>query len=216
MNAGPHVSDYGDGCAHFYDELYAPPGRDLIQVLAGLANGGPVLDLGVGTGRVALPLADTGLPVSGIEASGAMRDALQAKPGSDRVQLHAGDFADVEVPGCFSLICVLTSTFLLLPDPETQARCIVRAARKLVPAGFLVVEAALPAPGSARVETLRHRVITRTGEQIYRVRLCHVATEALDSMAAAAGLSLRWRWKNWRREPFGSSDSQHVSVYASG
>ena len=118
----------------------------MARLLAELADGGPALELAIGTGRLALPLADRGVAVSGIDASEAMVAKLRAKPGGDRIPVAIGDFADVPVDGRFALICVVYNTLFALLDGDAQRRCFVRVADHLAPGGRFVVEAFVPDP----------------------------------------------------------------------
>jgi SAM-dependent methyltransferase len=206
---------YGDSCAEFYDQLYGPPRAPMLDALAGLAGDGRVLELGIGSGRVALALVRRGLAVSGIEASAAMREHLRAKPGAERIEVIAGDFADMRVEGDFALVMALVSTLFLLPCPTLQARCIAHAAARLATGGHLLIEACVPsAEQVGQPARHEHMISTAVGERCYRVELCPVGPDDLDAMAASAGLRLAARWRDWARQPFAATDPSHISVYA--
>lgn len=137
---------YDSHWADIYDEFYdsVPDETDCIECLATLAGRGPVLELGIGSGRIALPLARRGIEVHGIDSSPNMVGRLRKKPGSDRVVVQIGDFADVAVEGKYTLIYVVFNTFFHLNTQEDQVRCVVNAAQHLSADGLFVVEVVLP------------------------------------------------------------------------
>ena len=147
---GFDASTYGERFADVYDDWYGDVSdvAATVEVVAALAEGGPVLELGVGTGRLAVPLAERGLEVHGIDASPAMLERLAAKAAAAGVTVPAtlGDFADVpvEVPDGFAVVLVAFNTLFNLPDAETQRRCMAAVARRLRPDGRFVVEAFVP------------------------------------------------------------------------
>lgn len=136
---------YGGTMAQDYDDLYEAELVDTdeaVSRLALLAAGGPVLEFGIGTGRLALPLAASGLKVHGVEASVEMVEQLRRKPGGDAVAVTVGDFARVEAGGGdFALVVVAFNTIFALPDQQAQVDCFANAARHLRPGGVFVVEA---------------------------------------------------------------------------
>jgi SAM-dependent methyltransferase len=143
------ASTYGERFARVYDDWYGDADvTPVVDTLADLAAGGPVLELGAGTGRLAIPLAQRDLDVDALDASGAMLDRLRAKPGADRVRrVIAADMADVgdaAGPANYGLVFVAANTLFLLDSSDAQARCIAGAARALRPGGRLVVEAFVP------------------------------------------------------------------------
>ncbi len=238
---------YGDAIAEVYDELV---GRWVeaetpaaVEFLADLAGPGPALELGIGTGRVALPLAARGIPIHGIDASPVMVARLRAKPGGDRIPVAIGDFAEVGVDGQFRLIYVVFNTFFALLTQEDQIRCFQNVARRLTDDGCFVIEAFVPDParfdrgqrvhaddvglGRVVLEAATHDpvnqqvhsvhvVITETGLKLYPVKLRYAWPAELDLMARLAGLRLRERWGGWGREPFTGRSPKHISVYARG
>ncbi len=241
---GYDASTYGERFADVYDEWYGDVSdvAATVDVLAELAQGGPVLELGVGTGRLALPLVERGLEVHGIDASAAMVERLRGKPGGDAVRITEGDFAEVaiEAPGGFAVAFVAFNTLFNLATVEDQRRCFTNVAARLRPGGAFVVEAFVPDPDAApaggglttrfittdRVElqatladldaqTISGSTITISAAGI-TLRPWHIrwATPTqLDAMAGAAGLVLAHRWAGWDRVEHLPSDPRHVSVY---
>ena len=241
---GYDASTYGERFADVYDEWYAATADvdGTVAVLAELARGGPVLELGVGTGRLALPLVDRGLVVHGVDASPAMVALLRGKPGGEQVHVTTADFADVavDVDGGFALVFVAFNTFFNLPTAEAQQRCVTNVARLLRPGGSFVVEAFVPDPESApsgaglttrsvdvdhvelqatvadlAAQTISGSTISITEAGI-RLRPWHVrwcTPDQLDAMASAAGLARAHRWSGWHRDAAGPGDERVVTVY---
>lgn len=241
---GYDPSTYGDRIAEIYDEVLpdwvaAETGR-AVDFLAALAGPGPALELGIGTGRIALPLAARGVAVEGIDASPAMVARLRAKPGGDGIPVTVGDFADVGVEGNFRLIFCVFNTFFALLTQEDQVRCFQNVARHLTGDGSFVIEAFVPDPTlfdrGQRVEAeaveldrvilqvSRHDpvnqqvwsqkiLLTEAGARFYPVQIRYAWPAELDLMARSAGLRLTERWGGWGREPFTVRSRRHVSVY---
>jgi cyclopropane fatty-acyl-phospholipid synthase-like methyltransferase len=138
-----YAESYGEGCAEFYDEIYGAVSQNMIAALCGLAGGGRVLELGVGTGRVALPLAARGADICGIEASPAMISKLRDKPGGRETPVIKGNFATVQPKGSFSLILTLVSTFFLLRSRNEQ-QCFHSVSRLLPERGIFLIETFKP------------------------------------------------------------------------
>lgn len=220
------AAQYGESCAEFYDQLYRHVDPNLITRLCELSAGGRVLELGIGTGRIALPLAARGVDVSGIESSPSMIARLRDKPGGSRLQIVFGNFADGEIEGTFSLVFALVSTFFLLHSHEEQQRCFNAVSKLLSNHGFFVLENFEPVGAVPVAEALTDNcklnqhvyltelvVETLEGPREYRARLCYATPQQLDEMARKAGLRLQGRWSNWHRKPFTSGDHMHVSVY---
>jgi len=234
---------YGDRIASHYDEFapFSPEQTQAaVETLAVLAKGGRVLELGIGTGRIALPLAAKGLAVHGIEASARMLEELRRRPGGDKIPVTVGDLGDVAVDGRFSLIFVVFNTLFALPTQEAQVQCFVNVAAHLEPGGVFVVEAFVPDPSryirnqNVAVTTIgldqvrlavsmhdplsqsvnsQHITIGNDGTRCYPVQLRYAWPSELDLMARLAGLRLKERWSTWQRSPFTSSESSHVSLY---
>lgn len=202
---------YGDRCAEFYDEIYPPPSRASLQRLAELADGGPALDAGCGTGRYVLALAALGIPAHGIDASAAMLAKLRAKPGGDAVGVTQGDFSNASAPGRFRLVMCVVDTLALLPDRDSQERAVGRFAASLAADGALLLETTVDARRDA------HRVdvslTTSTGPRAYSSRLCPVDVDDLDGWAAQAGLRVDARWRNWHAAPWHGDAGSVISVY---
>ncbi len=239
---GYDAATYGDRIADVYDEFYKPANVGAcVDLLAELAAGGRALELGIGTGTFALPLAATGCEVHGIESSQAMLDQLRSKPGGAELPVTIGDFADVAVAGAFSLVFVINNTFYMLTSQEEQIRCFQNVAAHLDESGvFLVhafvpdiakfadgehVRASLPDLDSVRLDVsihdavnqvldFRHLRLTEEGIRMYPGRLRYVWPSELDLMAQLAGLKLRARWADWQRSPFTAQSHAHVSIYA--
>jgi SAM-dependent methyltransferase len=237
-------STYGDRIAAFYDEWFGLPTDTgpAVEFLASMAGEGPVLELGIGTGRVALPLVGRGLQVHGIDASEAMVAKLRQKPGGDRISVASGDFANVDelVEGAFSLVFVVFNTFFALLTQDDQVRCFQGVAQHLAENGAFLMQAFVPDvtrfdrgqrveatdlgadivhveasrydPVDQRV-TSQHVVVEEGRTRLFPVCLRFAYPSELDLMAAIAGMRLRERWGGWDRRPFDSSSQQHVSVW---
>ena len=212
-----------------------------VAFLSGLAGRGPALELGIGTGRIALPLAAHGIRVDGIDISPAMIDQLRAKPGGDNIAVTVGDLADVSVSGTYRLIFVVWNTLLNLLTQEDQIRCFDNVAAHLSSDGCFVVEALVPAflyrlrndqyvdaeaiqVDQVRLDVLRHDAakqmiaeshvsLSPAGIHLNPVVQRYAWPSELDLMARMAGLRLKERWSTWSREPFASSSDAHISVY---
>lgn len=236
------VSTYGERIADIYDDLPRLPANTerAVEFLAAVAGRGPILELGIGTGRLALPLAQRGFAVHGIDASPAMVAKLRAKPGADRVTVAMGDFADVAIAERFALVFVAFNTFFGVLSQEAQVRCFRGVAEHLTDDGVFVIEAFVPdltrfthgqrvgathvGADAVYLETSVHDpvaqcvrsqqvVITQQGVRLYPVEVRYAWPSELDLMARLAGLRLRERWGGWSREAFGASSGAHVSVY---
>jgi SAM-dependent methyltransferase len=234
---------FGERAAERYDEssaeMFAPAAVDpVVDFLAGLAGDGAALELGIGTGRIALPLAQRGVPVHGIDLSEAMVARLRAKPGAERVGVTVGDFATTAVEGSFSVAYLVFNTINNLTSQDEQVACFQNVAAHLGPGGCFVIEVGVPAlqrlpPG----ETVRAFTVSATrlgfdeydvasqglishhytivdGElEVVSMPFRYVWPAELDLMARLAGMRLRERWSGWRREPFTSDSDSHVSVW---
>ncbi|MFJ8820174.1 class I SAM-dependent DNA methyltransferase [Streptomyces sp. NPDC102467] len=212
-----------------------------VDFLAQLADTGPALEFGIGTGRIALPLAERGIRVHGIDLSRAMAARLHAKPGGDQIPVHIGDFANTTAGGAtFSLAYLVFNTIMNLTSQDAQVDCFRNAATHLAPGGCFVIETGVPdlrrlPPGQEAVPFHvsgtkwafdRYDVATQamssnyvevdpaTGRGSYwTIPFRYVWPAELDLMARLAGLRLRERWSGWNREPFTSESGAHVSVW---
>lgn len=238
--------DYDERRAEGYDRRHAgrfAEAEATADFLAGLVQpGGRILELGVGTGRLALPLAARGLNVHGIDSSPAMLARLRAKPGGEAVGVVEGDFADVGtiVEGKFDLVLVAFNSLFELLDQDSQCRCVAGAAARLSAAGVLVVEALAPeltrleqsltvtslAADEVVLQATSHDPLAQVvrghdvvlteadGVRLLPWVIRYASVPEVDLMARLAGLELRERWGGWEREPFTAASSRHVSVYA--
>jgi SAM-dependent methyltransferase len=232
---------YGDRWAGVYDEHHAEMDpAPAVEFLAGLAGGGRVLELAIGTGRVALTLAGRGITVEGVDASEAMVERLRAKPGGELIPVVIGDMADVPVSGPFSVVFLVFNTLFGLLSQARQAECFRNVARVLGPGGVFVIECFVPdlarfdrgqrvqaravSEDSAVLELSRHdaaqqRVFTQMvtfdgqGTHLRPVALRYSWPSELDLMAQQASLRLRERYGGWDRQPYNSGSGGHVSVY---
>ena len=240
---GYGISTYGDRIADVYDGWhpdYPFQTEESIELLAALAGPGPVLELAIGTGRLALPLAERGLAVHGVDASEAMVAKLREKPGGDAVPVTIGNFADVPVEGRYRLVFVAFNTFFALTSQEEQLRCFENVAAHLESDGVFLIEVFVPdlarfdrgqrvsafeveadrvvvnvdrLDQAEQVISSQHVQLTEQGIRFYPVSIRYAFPSELDLMARLAGLRLRERWSDWKRESFGSSSPRHVSVY---
>ena len=231
---------YGERVAGVYDEWHSEYDPLAIDRLAALAHTGRALELGIGTGRIALPLSDRNVEVHGIDAAQSMISRLRSKPGSDRIKVTKGNFADVAVDGEFTLVYVVFNTFFALSSQEDQVRCFRNVQAHLSPAGCFVIEAFVPDPtrfnrdqvnsvtkvteDRVELDVGRHDkttqrvisqkvIITDGNVRLYPVQIRYAWLSELDLMARLAGLQLRERWGNWNREPFTSDSQKHISIY---
>ncbi len=234
---------FGERVAARYDEslpdMFRPDVlKPTIDFLAELSGSGPVLELGIGTGRVALPLVERGICVCGIDLSPTMVEQLRAKPGGDAVGVTIGDFATTRVEGNFSLAYLVFNTITNLTTQEAQAECFANVAEHLEPGGRFVIENFIPAlhrlqPGetvlpiqatSTRLDFDEYDVVNQTLlSHHYRVvegQLEVMSTphrfvwpSELDLMARHARMTLNERWATWTREPFTATSPSHISVW---
>jgi SAM-dependent methyltransferase len=234
---------FGERVAAQYDDdtdIFDPAVVDpIVDFLADLAGGGAALELGIGTGRIALPLARRGIRVHGIDLSEAMVARLRAKPGAEDIGATIGDFATTRVEGTFSLAYLVFNTIGNLTTQDEQVGCFRNAADHLEPGGCFVIEVGVPdLQRLPRGETFRpfHVSETHLGIDEYdmanqglishhysrvadgRFELSslpfrYVWPSELDLMARLAGMTLRERWAGWKREPFTSDSTKHVSVW---
>ena len=234
---------FGERVAARYDEssadMFEPAVVDpVVEFLAELAGDGAALELGIGTGRIALPLAARGVRVHGIDLSEAMVARLRAKPGAEAIGVTIGDFATTTVDGRFSLAYLVFNTINNLTTQDEQVACFRNVAAHLEPGGCFVIEVGLPQlqrlpPGEtirafdvspthlgfdeydvARQGLISHHYSLVDGElEVVSMPFRYVWPSELDLMARLAGMTLRERWSGWKREPFTSDSTKHVSVW---
>jgi len=203
---------YGDSCAAYYDQIYPTVPAGVVAALAALAGGGPALELGLATARVAAPLGARGVAVHGVDASLRMLSRFRARPSAAPVLAAAGDICALPYRRAFRLVFALVGTLGLLPSVELQRRCLREAARVLEPGGAFLCEAFDESP-AARPETHSHPILTPAGLAHYRVTFLPTPPAVLDGLAAAAGLALAERWGSWSRTPFVPGRAHCISVY---
>jgi SAM-dependent methyltransferase len=232
---------YGERIARIYDELYVEVEEATIDLLQGLAHGGKALELGIGTGRVALPLYRRGVPVTGIDASQSMITRLRAKPDGDAISVVLGSFEQIAIDEKFDLIYVVFNTFYNLRSQEKQVRCFHSIAEHLTDTGVFLVEAFVPDMTRfdrnqsvraihldndhvrldvSRHDRLKQQVISQhvhlseKGILLFPVNLRYVWPSEFDLMAKLAGLERQQRWGSWDKQEFNAESGKHISVYA--
>jgi SAM-dependent methyltransferase len=235
---------FGESVAATYDEgaraVFAPAVLGpTVTVLAELAGDGPALEFAIGTGRVALPLAARGVPVSGIELSTAMAGRLQAKPGAERISVTIGNMATTRITGQFKLVYLVFNTIGNLTTQDEQVACFANAAAHLEPGGAFLIEVGVPdlrrlppgedarvfahAPGYvgydryvdfvAQQAVSHHFVADGAVVSESATPYRYVWPSELDLMAKLAGMTLQHRWAGWDRSPFTGDSTCHVSVW---
>ena len=234
---------FGERVAARYDEssaeMFEPEAVDpVVDFLAELAGSGRALELGIGTGRIAVPLAQRGVPVHGIELSNTMAARLRAKPGAQEIGVTIGDFSTTTVDGTFSVAYLVYNTILNLTTQAKQVACFRNVAAHLEPGGCFVIEVLVPdlqrlPPGetsrpfnlSDEHVGLDEYDVANQGLRSHHFTLVDGTWEYLtfpfryawpaefDLMAELAGMRLRERWSGWKREPFTSDSRKHVSVW---
>jgi SAM-dependent methyltransferase len=226
-----------------YDEdvaaMFDPPLLDATaRFLADLAGPGPVLELGIGTGRIALPLQALGVEVHGIDLSPDMVAELRDKSGGEDLDVVIGDFATATVPGAFTLAYLVFNTITNLTTQDEQVACFENVARHLAPGGRFVVECYIPElrrlpPGESihpfevtathlgfeeydlatQIAFSHHYWLEDGTMRLFSAPFRYVWPSELDLMARLAGMTLQERWGSWTREPFTSESRSHVSVW---
>jgi SAM-dependent methyltransferase len=234
---------YGDRIAGIYDQWVQDAGigagtEDAVAFIAELAGTGPALELGIGTGRIALPLVERGVEVHGVDASEEMVAKLRAKPGGEDIGVTIGDFATTRVEGSFSLAYLVFNTIMNLTTQAAQVACFRNVAAHLAPGGRFVIEVGVPDLRRLPPDEIFH--VFTGGEYGWGIDEYDVANQGmvshhlqvvdgtldtfsvpfrfvwpaeLDLMAQLAGMTLLERWDGWTREPFTSESRQHVSVW---
>jgi len=231
-DVAPH---YDERSAEMFESAVVDP---VVDFLAELAGDGAALELGIGTGRIALPLSERGVRVHGIDLSSAMVEQLRAKPGTERIDVTIGDFATTRVDGTFTVAYLVFNTIVNLTTQDEQVACFENVAAHLEPGGTFVIEVGVPGirgllPGEtvrpftvtptrlgfdeydvARQGLVSHHYWLEDGEFEERsIPFRYVWPSELDLMARIARMRLRERWSGWKREPFTSESTKHVSVW---
>jgi SAM-dependent methyltransferase len=235
---------FGESVAAGYDDassaMFDPSVVEAtVDFLAELTGGGAALELGIGTGRVALPLSERGVRVHGIDLSTAMVQRLREKAGAERISVTIGDFATTRVDGTFRLAYLVFNTIMNLTTQDAQVACFRNVAAHLEPGGRFVIEVGVPdlrrlLPGEsirpftvtpnylgfdeytdtiAQTMSSHHYRVTGDKLTVMSVPFRYVWPSELDLMARIAGMTLRERWSSWQREPFTADSSSHVSVW---
>jgi SAM-dependent methyltransferase len=229
------AASYDEDSAEMFDPAVLDP---TVALLADLAGDGRALELAVGTGRVALPLAARGVPVHGIDMSRAMVERLRAKPGGAELPVTIGDIATTRVDGAFTLVYLVFNTISNLTTQQAQVACFRNAAAHLVPGGCFVIEVGVPE--LRRLPPGERFHVFGAADGYFGIDEYDVVTQGLishhltfedgrvegastpfryafpaefDLMAELAGMRLRDRWEGWGREPFTSESRSHVSVW---
>jgi SAM-dependent methyltransferase len=234
---------FGERVASFYDERSAGASvpevvGPVVDMLAEFAGDGGALEFGIGTGRIALPLAERGVRVAGIDSSDAMLSRLRAKPGAEEIKAVLGDFASTRVEREFDVVYLVFNTISNLVTQDAQVACFRNAADHLRPGGRFVIENLVPAlqslplgqtvlPFRADPEGFSYDVYDVVTQQFssqhfyivdgrleaYPVEFRYAWPAELDLMARLAGLRLQNRWAGWQHELFTALSPSHVSVY---
>jgi len=229
------IAENYDLAPHIFDPAVLDPA---VNFLADLAGGGTALELGIGTGRIALPLGLRGVRVHGIELSPAMVAQLQAKPESENIAVTIGDFATTQVEGTFRLVYLVYNTITNLTTQDEQVECFRNVARHLEPGGLFVIELEVPPlqrlpPGetvlaftvdpphlgfdeidvATQLGVSHHYWVAGGKGVVHSMPYRFVWPSELDLMARIAGMTLRERWGGWSREPFTADSTKHISVW---
>ena len=235
------ASTFGELNADEYDDLHDPGTTEqTVRLISEIAGNGRILELAIGTGRIALPLAAMGHDVSGIEGSPDMVAKLREKPGGEALRVEIGDFADVGIEGPFDHVFLVFNTLFNLQSQEDQIRCFANVAERLSEGGTFLVETFVPDftgfSDGQRVQTKRldrssvwieaalhdpvrqlfefQRIrITPDGTKLVPLPMRYAWPAEIDLMARLAGLTLVERWGGWDRQPFDGSSRMHVSVH---
>jgi SAM-dependent methyltransferase len=231
----PVASRYDDDAAAMFDPALLDA---TVGFLADLAGPGPVLEFGIGTGRVAVPLRARGVEVHGIDLSPEMVARLRAKPGAEDLGVTIGDFATTSVPGAFTLAYLVFNTITNLTTQDDQVACFRNVARHLAPGGHFVIECYVPElrrlpPGelihpfdvtathlgfeeydlATQIAYSHHYWLEDGTMRTFSAPFRYVWPSELDLMARLAGMTLQERWGTWGRDPFTSESRSHVSVW---
>ncbi len=231
---------YGEKIADTYDEYYSSFESSAIDLIFEFSKGRHVLELGIGTGRIAIPLKKKGVDISGIDASPSMIKHLRTKPEGSNIPVVLGDFSDINIDDSFDLIYVVFNTFFALTTQELQLKCFRNVSKHLKNKGKFLIEAFVPDLGRFdRDQTVRttsikineviidvsqhdimnqqvisqHIVLTEKGTSLYPVIIRYAWPSELDLMAQISGMKKVNRWEDWKKSPFTSHSSKHISIY---
>ena len=238
---GPET--YGERISDIYDTFYPDVDSSTIDFIFDLAHNGKVLELGIGTGRIALPLYKKGVNISGIDASPSMIKHLREKPDGKNIPVVFGDFSEVDISDRFDLIFIVFNTFYALTTQELQLKCIENVSTHLNDKGKFLIEAFVPdisrfdrsqtirttniSTDEIRIDASTHDLMNQTifsqhiaftekGTKLYPVKIRYVWPSELDLMAKLSGMKLLQRWGGWKKTPFNSQSGKHISVYELG
>jgi len=233
-------STYGESIADEYDSWFGCANPQMVDRLTELALGGKVLELGIGTGRVALPLRQKGIDIHGIDSSPSMVEKMRFKTEGDEIPVRIASFAQFEVTEKYNLIFVVFNTFFALQSQKEQVTCFQSVLNALIEGGIFLIEAFVPdlhrfdrgqtmraseiADDHVRIECSRHDLVSQTvtsqtvkisetGTRLYPIKIRYAWPSEMDLMAELAGLVLTERWGGWNKEPFSSESKFHVSIY---
>ncbi len=233
-------SSYGERFSEKYDEWYGSFDERIIDRIEEMAAGGSVFELGIGTGRVAIPLAKRGLRVAGMDSSPAMLEKLKQKKSGEQVTVEVGDFASFETDEKYDVVYIIFNTLFALHSQEEQVNCFKCVEKILKPGGKFIVEAFVPDPSrfpggqtvrtvdlkedNVKIECSTHDAagqlvtsqmvdISDGGIKLYPIKIRYIWPAEMDLMARLAGLQLEERWSNWGKASFSASSGMHVSIY---
>ena len=232
---------YGRSVAPYYDGWYSDTDPKMLSTLKSWAGNGPALELGIGSGRVAIPLAEQGVDIHGVDSSPEMVELMRKKPGGQAIPVTIGDFAQPVEGGPFSLVFVVFNTFFGLTSQGSQLQCFRSVRKALSPGGGFALECFFPrvsrfrggqttrtieADGDlVRLECSRHSEVRQTidttqvllggsrGVELLPLRIRYVWPSEMDLMAEMAGLRLESRWGSWGGDPFEDGCGKHISLY---
>ncbi|MAB11503.1 bifunctional 2-polyprenyl-6-hydroxyphenol methylase/3-demethylubiquinol 3-O-methyltransferase UbiG [Hyphomonas sp.] len=238
-NYGPET--FGELNADEYDLLHNPGTTEAaIELLSEFALPGRTLELAIGTGRVALPLAERGCRIEGIEASPLMVEKLRQKPGGHGIPVTIGDMSEVKADGMFDFVFLIFNTLYNLTSQAAQVNCFRNAASMLAPGGAFLIEAFVPDlsqfhdhrsvkprhvgfsslaleaavhdPTTQRIDYQVLRV-TSEGTKLTPLPMRYAWPQETDLMAQLAGMDLETRWGGWDKSDFTANSRMHISVY---
>lgn len=234
---------YGKNWSKIYDTLPWPEPQETVEFLSEWTAGGPVLELAIGTGRVAIPLTERGVEVHGIDSSEEMIEVLRQKEGGKDIKVELGDISGFTVSQSYSMTFLILNTIYALQSQEEQISCFASAAAALQPGGHFIVEAFMPDPtrfrrnswtqvhdiglGHMVMEADKHDPSTQQiweqhlhfrdgGVELFPAFLRYIWPSEMDLMARLAGLTLVHRYGGWNKDQFTARSGNHVSVYRRG